>query len=206
MPNRPAKLACDITATGEINGSPWLSPVRINTEIPFCFGASHRSNVEVQALPFRRYEMSARGIPTRSQGRPAERVPSVDSVRSAKPATGEIAKPSRLQTPRPQPTNGDTVFDPEAFLARAGLGRKVLSLTKNETACAQGDPADAFFYVQKGQLRVTGRNWDFSYTPTTHLTAPRLLATVSEGWKFVLFRRNKESCRSVSAAPFGGMK
>src|ERR1035437_5576499 len=96
--------------------------------------------------------MIARGIPTRSQGRPAERV---DSVRSAKLATGEIAKPSRLQTPKPQPTNGDTVFDPEAFLARAGLGRKILSLNKNETAYAQGDAADAIFYVQKGQLRVT---------------------------------------------------
>ena len=99
--------------------------------------------------------MSARGIPTRSQGRPAERVPSVGAVRSAKPATGEIAKPSRLQTPRPQPKNGNTVFDPEAFLARAGLGRKVLNLKKNETAYAQGDPTDAIFYVQKGQLRVT---------------------------------------------------
>jgi CRP-like cAMP-binding protein len=99
--------------------------------------------------------MSARGIPTRSQDRPAKPVPSLDSVRSAKPATGEIAKPSRLQTPKPQPKNGDTVFDPEAFLARAGLGRKILSLKKNETAFAQGDPADAIFYVQTGQVRVT---------------------------------------------------
>jgi CRP-like cAMP-binding protein len=99
--------------------------------------------------------MSARGIPTRSQDRPAKPVPSLDSVRSAKPATGEIAKPSRLQTPKPQPKNGDTVFDPEAFLARAGLGRKILSLKKNETAFAQGDLADAIFYVQTGQVRVT---------------------------------------------------
>ena len=36
--------------------------------------------------------MSADAIPTRSQGRPAKRIPSVDSVRSAKPATGEIVK------------------------------------------------------------------------------------------------------------------
>ena len=96
--------------------------------------------------------MSTRGIPTRSQGRPAERV---DSVRSAKLATGEIAQPSRLQTPKPQPINGDTVFDPEAFLARAGLGRKILNLKESETAYTQGDPTDAIFYVQKGQLRVT---------------------------------------------------
>ena len=99
--------------------------------------------------------MSARGIPTRSQGRSAERVPLVDSVRSAKPATGEISNPSRLQTPKPQPKNGATVFDPEAFLAKAGLGKQVLNLKKNETAYAQGDAADAIFYVQKGQLRVT---------------------------------------------------
>ena len=96
--------------------------------------------------------MSARGIPTRSQGRPAERV---DSLRSAKLATGEIAEPSRLHTPKPQPTNGDTVFDPEAFLARAGLGRKILNLKKNDTAYAQGDPTDAIFYVQTGRLRIT---------------------------------------------------
>ena len=68
--------------------------------------------------------MSARAMPARSQGRPAKRVPSVDSVRSAKSPTGEIAKPSRLQTPKPQPTNGDTVFDPETFLARAGWAEK----------------------------------------------------------------------------------
>ena len=99
--------------------------------------------------------MSARGIPTRSQGPPAKRVPSPDSVRSAKPATREIAKPSRLQAPKPQPKNGGTVFDPEAFLAKAGLGRKILSLKKNQVAFVQGDPADAIFHVQKGQLRVT---------------------------------------------------
>ena len=99
--------------------------------------------------------MSARGIPNRSQGRPAERVPLVDSVRSAKLATGEIAQPSRHRTPKPQPTNGDTVFDPEVFLARAGLGKKIINLNKNETAFSQGDRADSIFYVQTGRLRVT---------------------------------------------------
>jgi CRP/FNR family transcriptional regulator, cyclic AMP receptor protein len=99
--------------------------------------------------------MSASGMPARAQGRPAKRVPSVDSVRSARLATGEIAKPSRLQTPKPQPKNGTTVFDPKTFLARAGLGRKILNLKKNETAFAQGDPADAIFFVQTGRLKVT---------------------------------------------------
>jgi CRP-like cAMP-binding protein len=99
--------------------------------------------------------MSAGTIPAPSQGRPAKRIPSANSVRSAKPATGEIAKPSRLQMPKPQPKNGDAVFDPETFLTRAGLGKQILNLKKNETAYAQGDAGDAIFYVQKGQLRVT---------------------------------------------------
>jgi len=99
--------------------------------------------------------MSARGNPIRRPSDPTERVPLVDSVRSAKPATGEVSKPSRLKAPKPRPKNGDTVFDPEAFLAQTGVGRTVLSLKKNETAYAQGDAADAIFYVQKGRLRVT---------------------------------------------------
>ena len=46
-------------------------------------------------------------------------------------------------------------FDAKTFLANAGVGKKILSLNKNETAYVQGDPADAIFYVQKGRLRVT---------------------------------------------------
>jgi CRP/FNR family transcriptional regulator, cyclic AMP receptor protein len=99
--------------------------------------------------------MSARGTPTVSRGRPVKPVPPFDSVRSAKPVTGGIARPPRRQATKPQPKNGGTVFDPEAFLARAGLGRKILNLKKSQTAFAQGDPADAIFHVQKGQLRVT---------------------------------------------------
>ena len=98
--------------------------------------------------------MSARATPTGSTSRAAKRVPSVDSVRFPKPATGEIPKRSRL-TPKPQPINGATVFDPEIFLERAGLSKKIVRLKRIETAYAQGDPADAIFYVRKGQLRVT---------------------------------------------------
>jgi CRP/FNR family cyclic AMP-dependent transcriptional regulator len=99
--------------------------------------------------------MSADAIPTRSQGRPTKRRASANSVRSAKPATSEMSKPSRRQKPKSPPKNGDIVFDPEAFLARAGLGKQILNLKKKETAYAQGDAADTIFYVQKGQLRVT---------------------------------------------------
>ena len=99
--------------------------------------------------------MSARSVPARGQGPPTKRITSVGSVRSASPATAELEKPSRLHTPKSQPKNGNTVFDIQAFLARPGLGRKIFNLKKNETAFVQGDPADAIFFVQRGQLRIT---------------------------------------------------
>jgi CRP/FNR family cyclic AMP-dependent transcriptional regulator len=99
--------------------------------------------------------MSANAIPTRSQGRPAKQISSATAVRSAKPTTSETPKPSQRRTPKSQPRNGGTAFDPETFLARAGFGKQVLNLKKNQTAYAQGDAADAIFYVQKGQLRIT---------------------------------------------------
>ena len=99
--------------------------------------------------------MSARGMPSTSQARPAKRVLLVDSVRSAKPATRKSTQAYRLPMPEPQPTNGDTAFDAKAFLARVGFGRRIVNLKKGETAFAQGDPADAIFYVRKGRLRVT---------------------------------------------------
>ena len=99
--------------------------------------------------------MSADAISTRGQGRPPKRIPSTNPMRSAKLSTSEMSKPTRHQTHKSPPKNGDMVFDPETFLASAGFGRHVLNLKKNETAYAQGDAADAIFYVQKGQLRIT---------------------------------------------------
>src|SRR5271165_2738323 len=99
--------------------------------------------------------MSARAMPIGSRGRPANRIPSVASGRPAKPATDKIGKPSQFERAKPQPKNGETVFDAKTFLARAGLGRKIIDLKKDEVAYVQGDPADAIFYVQEGQLRVT---------------------------------------------------
>jgi CRP/FNR family cyclic AMP-dependent transcriptional regulator len=99
--------------------------------------------------------MSARDMPAHAQGGPAKRFSSLDSARFANPATGEIAAPSRIQTTKSQPTNGDAFFDAIAFLARAGVVKRIVNLKKNETAFAQGDPSDAMFYVQRGKLRVT---------------------------------------------------
>lgn len=46
-------------------------------------------------------------------------------------------------------------FDPDIFLATIGAGRKILSLPKKQIIFAQGDSADAVFYVQKGKVRLT---------------------------------------------------
>jgi len=46
-------------------------------------------------------------------------------------------------------------FDPNTFLATIGDGRKILSVEKKQTIFAQGDAADAVFYVQKGKVRLT---------------------------------------------------
>jgi CRP-like cAMP-binding protein len=46
-------------------------------------------------------------------------------------------------------------FDIATFLAKAGLGRRIVRLAPKQTFFSQGDPADAVFYLQNGRARVT---------------------------------------------------
>ncbi|HUK23728.1 MAG TPA: Crp/Fnr family transcriptional regulator [Terriglobales bacterium] len=46
-------------------------------------------------------------------------------------------------------------FDPQAFLASIGEGRKILPLSRKQLVFTQGDPADAVFYLQKGRIKLT---------------------------------------------------
>lgn len=46
-------------------------------------------------------------------------------------------------------------FEAEAFLAKNGLGRKIIELEKRNTLFCQGDAADAVFYIQKGKVKLT---------------------------------------------------
>jgi len=46
-------------------------------------------------------------------------------------------------------------FDVAAFLANAGLGRRIVRLEPKETFFTQGEPADSVFYLQTGRARVT---------------------------------------------------
>lgn len=45
-------------------------------------------------------------------------------------------------------------FDPKAFLARVGAGKTWVELRKRQIVFAQGDPADAVFYIQKGKIEL----------------------------------------------------
>jgi CRP/FNR family transcriptional regulator, cyclic AMP receptor protein len=46
-------------------------------------------------------------------------------------------------------------FDAAAFLATAGLGRRIVQIKPKLAFFSQGDPADSIFYLQKGRAKVT---------------------------------------------------
>ncbi len=46
-------------------------------------------------------------------------------------------------------------FDAKTFLTNAGTGRSVSSYRKKQVIFAQGDPADAVFYLERGQVKLT---------------------------------------------------
>lgn len=46
-------------------------------------------------------------------------------------------------------------FDAAAFLASAGLGRRIVHLNAKQDFFSQGDPADSIFYLQKGRARLS---------------------------------------------------
>ena len=66
-----------------------------------------------------------------------------------------ISKTTRNSArPRRGSKNGRK-FDPHAFLATIGEGRKAMLFPKKHTIFAQGDPADAIFYLQTGKVKLT---------------------------------------------------
>jgi CRP-like cAMP-binding protein len=46
-------------------------------------------------------------------------------------------------------------FDATAFLASAGLGRRIIHLEPKDAFFSQGDPADSVFYLQQGRAKIT---------------------------------------------------
>ena len=50
---------------------------------------------------------------------------------------------------------GRPSFDPKSFLAEANGGRHIVEYRKDQIVFSQGESADAVFYIQKGQVKVT---------------------------------------------------
>jgi len=46
-------------------------------------------------------------------------------------------------------------FDPDTFLATIGDGKRMVAVPKKQTIFAQGDDADAIFYIQRGKVRLS---------------------------------------------------
>jgi CRP-like cAMP-binding protein len=53
------------------------------------------------------------------------------------------------------PTRNKDDCQPNSFLANLGRGRRAVAFLKEKTIYAQGDTADAVFYIQKGKVRLT---------------------------------------------------
>jgi CRP/FNR family cyclic AMP-dependent transcriptional regulator len=89
--------------------------------------------------------MSPAHQPNGTPRRKLTRKPSIDPpLRAVRNSTGQSpGAKTRLD------------FDPHTFLATIGEGRKVLAFPKNQTIFAQGDAADAVFYIQEGRVRLT---------------------------------------------------
>jgi hypothetical protein len=74
-----------------------------------------------------------------------KRVPTVKrahSIGSTSPTSDHVVTPPEFSRFHPIHKKSDISFDPVAFLARAGLGRKVITLQADELGYAQGDPAN----------------------------------------------------------------
>src|ERR1051326_5844041 len=67
----------------------------------------------------------------------------------------KVATPPSARAPSRAAARTTPPFDPLAFLAHAGGGRTVSRYRKDSAVFAQGEPADAVFYIQKGKVKLT---------------------------------------------------
>ena len=56
---------------------------------------------------------------------------------------------------KPAPPKKPTQFDPLPFLEIAAKGRRISTHAAGDVLFAQGDPADAVFYLKSGQVKLT---------------------------------------------------
>lgn len=56
---------------------------------------------------------------------------------------------------KPAPPKKPSQFDPLPFLETVARGRRIDTHAAGEVLFAQGDPADAVFYLKSGQIKLT---------------------------------------------------
>jgi CRP/FNR family transcriptional regulator, cyclic AMP receptor protein len=71
--------------------------------------------------------------------------------RSAGPHTATLRPPGGMSLARKR----TTPFHPKTFVTQVGSGKTTLQCRKNQILFAQGDPADAGFYIQGGRVTLT---------------------------------------------------
>ena len=74
-------------------------------------------------------------------------------------------------------------FDLAAFLATAGVGRRIVQLKPKETFFSQGSPADSIFYLQTGRARLNvishdGKEATIALLPAGEFVGDESLASV----------------------------
>ena len=90
-----------------------------------------------------------------SEVRPWPRKPRRSMKLARQTQTNSISRRTRNSAPPRRASKGGRKFDVRAFLATVGEGRKVIFFPKKQTIFAQGEPADALFYLQMGNVRLT---------------------------------------------------
>jgi CRP-like cAMP-binding protein len=77
-------------------------------------------------------------------------------------------------------------FDLAAFLATAGVGRRIVQLKPQQVFFSQGSPADSIFYLRSGRAKLTvvsheGKEATISLLPAGEFIGEESLASVGEG-------------------------
>jgi CRP/FNR family cyclic AMP-dependent transcriptional regulator len=76
-------------------------------------------------------------------------------------------------------------FDTAAFLASAGVERRIIQLAQNDVFFSQGDPADSIYYLQTGRAKVTvvsaaGKEATITLLSAGDFVGEEAIASVSE--------------------------
>ena len=68
--------------------------------------------------------------------------------------SAKVSVPRAGTKPDMPNTTYQAAFDPKTFLAIVGEGKTILEFRKDQVVFAQGDLADAIFYIQTGRVKV----------------------------------------------------